>query len=68
MEPHGKSPWYLHVLRGNPPKHTLLRARLRRVILLAVIVRRHRLWPTASMAIGRGLLRRRIKVYRKIEI
>jgi hypothetical protein len=52
MEPHGQSPWYLHVLRRNPPKHTLLRTRLRRVIRFAFIVRRHRLWPTASTAIG----------------
>jgi hypothetical protein len=37
MEPHGQSPWYLHFLRRNPPKHALLSTRLRRVILLAFI-------------------------------
>jgi hypothetical protein len=37
MEPHGQSPWYFHVLRRNPPKHTLLRTRLRRVILFVFI-------------------------------
>jgi hypothetical protein len=73
MEPRGHSLRYLHVLRRNPPKHTLLCTRLQRVILFAFIVRRHRLWPTASTTIGhactpklvtarrRGLLRRRIK-------
>jgi hypothetical protein len=46
MEPHGQSPWYLHVLRRNPPKHTLLHTRLRRVILLAFI-HGHRPWFSA---------------------
>jgi hypothetical protein len=46
MEPHGQSPWYLHVLRRNPPKHTLLRTRLRRVILFAFI-HGHRPWSSA---------------------
>ena len=34
---YGTQAWYLHVLRRNPPKHTLLRTRLRRVILFAFI-------------------------------
>jgi hypothetical protein len=46
MEPHGQSPWYLDVLRRNPPKHTLLRTRLRRVILFAFI-HGHRPWSSA---------------------
>ena len=38
---------YLLVLRRNLPKHTFLRTRLRRVILLAFI-HRHRRWPSAQ--------------------
>ena len=47
MEPHGQSPWYLHVLRRNPPKHTLLSTRLRSVILFAFI-HGHRPWSSAK--------------------
>jgi hypothetical protein len=50
MEPHGQSPWYFHVLPRNPPKHTLLRPRRRRVF-----------YPQSSTATYRGLLRRRTK-------
>jgi hypothetical protein len=62
MEPHRQSPWYLHVLRRNPPKHTLLS------ILRSRLLRRTGAQgfgglssSHSSTAIGRGLLRRRIK-------
>jgi hypothetical protein len=42
----GAQAWYLHVLRRNPPKHTLQRTRLRRVILFAFI-HGHRPWSSA---------------------
>ena len=78
MEPHGQSPWYLHVLRRNPPKHTLLRTRLRRVILFAFIHGGRACTPECLpsperfvqpgvSARRRGLLRRRIKLIENMD-